>query len=145
MSYVPGYRSSCTAMAVDVSLDGKGGLKVLRVVAVVDCGLAVNPQNVEAQIQGAINFGISNALFSKITLKDGRVEQGNFDSYPLLRLADAPAIEVHILPSTGEPTGVGEEGVPTVTAALVVAVHAAGGPRIRRLPIMDHELGFRRA
>lgn len=143
MSYVPGYRSSCTAMAVDVSLDGKGGLKVLRVVAVVDCGIAVNPQNVEAQIQGAINFGISNALFSKITLKDGRVEQGNFDSYPVLRIAGAPEIEVHIMPSADKPTGVGEEGTPTVTAALVEAVHAAGGPRIRRLPIMDHELGFR--
>lgn len=130
-------------MAVDVSLDGKGGLQVLRVVAVVDCGLAINPRNVEAQIQGAINFGISNALFSKITLKGGRVEQGNFDSYPVLRIGGAPKLEVHIMPSTDRPTGVGEEGTPKVTAALVEAVHAAGGPRIRRLPIMDNELGFR--
>lgn len=144
MSYIPGYRSSCAAMAVDVVLDGKGGLKVERVVAVVDCGIAINPQNVEAQVQGGINFGISNALFGKITLRNGRVEQGNFGDYPILRLNDAPRIEVHIMPSPAKPTGIGEEGTPAVIAALVEAVYAAGGPRIRRLPIMDHDLKFRK-
>ena len=92
-----------------------------------------------AQIQGAIDFGISNALFSKITLKDGRVEQGNFDSYPVLRLAGARAIEVHILPSTGKPTCVGEEGTPTVTAALEEAVHAACGPHRPRQAAAEGE------
>jgi len=140
MSYVSGYRSSCVAMAVDVALDESGALKVERVVAVVDCGTAINPRNVEAQVQGGIIFGLSNALRAKITLKAGRVEQGNFDCYPLLPMAEAPHIEIHILPSTQKPTGIGEEGTPTVIAALVEAVRAAGGPRIRSLPILDHDL-----
>jgi len=145
MSYIPGYHASCAAMAVDVTLDGKGGIKVEKVFAVVDVGTAVNPQNVEAQVQGGINYGISNALFGKLTLKDGRIEQGNFDEYQLMKLAEAPDIDVHIMPSDGRPSGIGEEGTPAVVSALVDAVHAAGGPRIRRLPIMDQELLLRKS
>ncbi|MFD0849744.1 xanthine dehydrogenase family protein molybdopterin-binding subunit [Sphingosinicella xenopeptidilytica] len=144
MSYIPGYHSSCAAMAADVTLDGKGGLKVDKVFAVVDVGTAVNPQNIEAQVQGAIIYGLSNVLFGKITLKDGRVEQGNFDDCPMVRLADAPDVDVYIMPSSAKPSGIGEEGTPTAVAAVTEAVYAAGGPRIRRLPIMDNDLRFRK-
>ena len=143
MSYVPGYRNSCIAIALDVTLDGHGGLRVDDVTATVDCGTVVNPQLVEQQIQGGILFGLSNALYGKITLREGRVEQSNFHDYRLLRLADAPAIAVHVMPSDAPPTGIGEGAVPVVIGALVDAIHAAGGPRIRALPVMDHELALR--
>jgi isoquinoline 1-oxidoreductase beta subunit len=143
MSYVPGYRNSCIAIALDVTLDGRGGLRVDKVNAAVDCGTVVNPQLVEQQIQGGILFGLSNALYGKITLRDGRVEQSNFHDYRLLRLAEAPSIAVHVLPSDAPPTGIGEGAVPVVIGALVDAIHAAGGPRIRALPVMDHELALR--
>jgi isoquinoline 1-oxidoreductase beta subunit len=145
MSYIPGYHSSCIAAAVDVALDGKGGLRLERVTVVVDVGLAVNPQNVEAQVEGGAIYALTNALYGKLTLKNGRIEQGNFDEYPMLRLADTPDIAIHIMPPSGTPSGVGEEGCPAIVAAVVDAVHAAGGPRIRRLPIKDNNLSFRKA
>ena len=138
MSYVPGFPSPCIAVAVDVRLDGKGGIRVEKVVACVDCGLAINPDLVEAQIQGGVMFGISNALYGKITITEGRVKQSNFHDYPILRLKDSPRVEVHVLPSGDHPSGVGEGPVPVVIGALVDAIHAAGGPRIRSLPIMDN-------
>jgi isoquinoline 1-oxidoreductase beta subunit len=141
MSYLPGFHSSCIALSVDIWLDGKGGITVEKVIACVDCGLAVNPELVEAQIQGGIMFGISNALYGKITLKSGRVEQSNFHDYRILRLKDSPHVEVHVLPSGDHPSGVGEGAVPVVIGALVDAIFAAGGPRIRALPIMDTKLG----
>ncbi|MEQ8232620.1 MAG: molybdopterin cofactor-binding domain-containing protein [Gammaproteobacteria bacterium] len=140
MSYVPGYRNSCIAIACDVTLDGRGGLRVDDVHAAVECGVVVNPQIVEQQIQGGVLFGLSNALHGKITLKHGRVEQSNFHDYPLLGLARAPAVHVHVLPSDEAPTGIGEGAVPVVIGALVDAIWAAGGPRIRALPVLDHDL-----
>ena len=144
-SYVPGYHSSCGAMAMDVALDGEGRLRVERVIAVVDVGLAINPRNVEAQVQGGIAFGLSNAMYGQITLRDGRVEQGNFNDYPVMKMMAMPRIEVHIQPSSGRPSGIGEEAVPVAVAALVDAVYAAGGPRVRSLPLAAHKLTPRKA
>jgi isoquinoline 1-oxidoreductase beta subunit len=102
----------------------------------VDCGFAVNPDAVAAQMEGGIVFGLTAALGGAITLKDGRVEQGNFGDYPLLRLADTPEIEVHILESGIEHLGgVGEPGTPPVAPAVCNAINAATGRRIRSLPI----------
>jgi isoquinoline 1-oxidoreductase subunit beta len=93
---------------VDVSQDGE--VRVRRVVCAVDCGTVVNPDTVEAQVQGAVIFGITAALYGEITLKGGRVEQGNFDTYQILRIDEAPVIEVHIVPSSEPPGGMGEPG-----------------------------------
>jgi CO/xanthine dehydrogenase Mo-binding subunit len=101
----------------------------------VDCGQVVNPGIVEAQMQSAINFGLSAALYGEITLQDGRVVQSNFHDYPVLRMQEAPAIEVHIVPSHEPPTGVGEPGLPPIAPAVANAVFAATGKRIRTLPV----------
>jgi isoquinoline 1-oxidoreductase beta subunit len=142
-SYMPGYINSCIGIAIDVVLDGDGSIDVTQIHAAVDCGLAVNPDAVKAQISGGAIFGLSNALFAKITLKDGRVQQSNFHDYPILKIAQAPNIDVYILPSDGEPLGVGEGATPIVIAALVDAIYAAGGPRIRTLPVTDNDLRLR--
>ena len=136
MSYLPGDHSTCIAMTMEVALDDKHWPRVSRVVAVVDCGLVVNPKIVEAQVEGGILFGLSNALRAEITLKAGRVVQQNFDDYPLLRIHEAPRIEVHLMPASDQtPTGIGEGTVPVVMAALVMSIRAAGGPWVRRLPV----------
>ncbi len=145
MSYVPTYRSSCVALAMDVALNEQGQLRVEKVVAVVDVGLAINPRTVEAQVEGGIAFGLSNALYGQITLANGRVEQSNFNDYPLLKMAAMPTVEVHILPATGRPSGIGEEATPVAIAALVDAVYAAGGPRVRSLPLAAQNLKARPA
>jgi isoquinoline 1-oxidoreductase beta subunit len=106
----------------------------------VDCGLTINPDTVKAQMEGGIIFGLTAALKSAITLKDGRVEQTNFHDYPMLRMFESPEIEVHIVPSGANPTGVGEPGVPPVAPALANAIFAATGKRIRRLPIRAEDL-----
>ena len=111
--------------------------------ASVDCGIAVNPGIVRQQIEGGILYGLSNALLGRITLDNGRVVQSNFHDYRVLRLRDAPRVEVHILPSEHSPTGVGEGAVPVVIGALVDAIHAAGGPHVRSLPVMDNDLSLR--
>ncbi|MGE3774401.1 MAG: molybdopterin cofactor-binding domain-containing protein, partial [Gammaproteobacteria bacterium] len=136
MSYVPGYYSSCIAMALDVELSDTNEVRVKKVHAVADVGLALNPDIVTAQIQGGIAFGLSNALNAKITLKDGEVEQSNFHDYPLLTLAQMPTVDVHLLPATGRPSGIGEEPAPVVMAALVDAIGAAGGGRVNELPVV---------
>jgi CO/xanthine dehydrogenase Mo-binding subunit len=118
-------------------------LKIKNVVASVDCGLAVNPQLVETQVAGAIVFGLSNALYGEITLDNGRVEQSNFHDYPILRLKDTPSIDVHIASSDATlPSGIGEGAVPVVIAALVDAIHTAGGPKVRRLPILKNDISL---
>ena len=143
LSYQPGLASSCIAIAVDVALDGKGGLKVEQVHASVDAGLILNPLVARGQIEGGIIFGLSNALNAEITLKDGAVEQTNFPSYPLMRMDECPEIAVRFLPSEGTSKGVGEGAVPVVIGALVDAIHAAGGPRIRTLPVLKQDLSLR--
>jgi len=128
--------NSVCAQVAEVSLAG-GEVKVHKVVAAYDCGLVVNPMTVEAQVQGAIAFGLSGALFGKITLKDGRVEQSNFHDYRVLRMNEMPVIEVHIVPGGEKPTGVGEPGVPPVAPAVANALFALTGKRVRSLPFAD--------
>jgi len=118
---------------VEVSKDGE--VRVRRVVCAVDCGIVVNPDTVRAQIEGAIIFGITAALFGEITLKDGRVEQTNFDTYQILRMNEAPAIEVHIVQSVEPPGGMGEPGTSAIVPAVTNAIFAAIGKRLRKLPI----------
>jgi isoquinoline 1-oxidoreductase beta subunit len=118
---------------VEVSKDGQ--VRVRRVVCAVDCGIVVNPDTVEAQIQSAIIFGITAALYGEITLKDGRVEQGNFDTYQLLRINETPVIEVHIVQSSELPGGMGEPGTSAIVPAITNAIFAATGKRVRKLPV----------
>ncbi|MDA8230395.1 MAG: xanthine dehydrogenase family protein molybdopterin-binding subunit [Magnetospirillum sp.] len=125
---------SFVAQVAEVSVDGKGGFTVDRVVCAVDCGIAVTPDVVRAQMEGGIAFGLSAALYSAVTLRDGRVGQSNFHDYPVLRMSEMPAVEVHIVPSAEPPTGVGEPGVPPIAPAVANALFAATGRRIRTLP-----------
>jgi isoquinoline 1-oxidoreductase beta subunit len=122
------------AEVAEISIaDGKP--KVERVVCAVDCGVAVNPDMVRAQMESGIIFGLSAALYGEIALKDGQVVQSNFHDYPILRINETPKIEVHIVPSSAKPTGVGEPGVPPIAPAVANAVFAATGKPVRRLPI----------
>jgi len=123
------------AQVAEVEVSKEGAVRVRRVVCAVDCGTVVNPDTIQAQIQGAIIFGITAALYGEITLKDGRVEQGNFDTYQVLRMNEAPAIEVHIVRSSQPPGGMGEAGTSAIVPAVANAVFAATGKRLRKLPI----------
>ena len=126
---------SCSAQVAEVSVEDDGTLQVLRIVSVVDCGIAVNPDGVRAMTEGAINFALTAVLTGEITIKDGAVEQSNFHDYQVLRINQAPAIEVHIVSSIEDPSGVGELGAMLVPPAVANAVFAATGVRVRRLPI----------
>jgi isoquinoline 1-oxidoreductase beta subunit len=108
---------------------------VHKVWCAVDCGIAVNPNVIKAQMEGGIGYGLSAILKGEITMKDGMVEQNNFDGYEVLHLDEMPQVEVHILPSKEGPTGVGEPGVPPIGPAVANAVFAATGKRIRVLPM----------
>jgi isoquinoline 1-oxidoreductase beta subunit len=123
------------AQVAEVQVAPSGAVRVRRVVCAVDCGSVVNPDTVQAQAQSAIMFGVTAALYGKITLKDGRVEQTNFDTYQILRMDEAPAIEVYIVRSSEPPGGMGECGTSAVMPAIANAVFAATGRRPRRLPI----------
>lgn len=131
---------SYVAQVVEASVEKNGEVRVHRVVCALDCGLVINPDTVKAQMEGGIIFGLTAALKTEITLKDGRVEQNNFNDYQMLRMFESPEIEVYLVPSTENPTGVGEPGVPPVAPALVNAIFAATGKRIRRLPIRSSDL-----
>ena len=127
---------SFVAEVAEVRLvDGKP--KVDRVVAAVDCGIPVNPDNIKAQVEGGVGFGLGAVLHSKVTLKDGVVEQGNFDTYEVLRMNEMPHVEVHIVPSAEAPTGIGEPGVPPIGPAVANAVAVGTGQRVRVLPFAD--------
>ncbi len=126
---------SFIAQVAEVSVNKAGGVRVHRVVCAVDCGRIVNPDTIAAQMESGIVFGLTAALHGAITLKDGRVEQGNFDDYPLLRLDETPEIEVHIVPSTENPGGIGEPGVPPIAPAVTNALFAVSGARVRSLPL----------
>jgi isoquinoline 1-oxidoreductase beta subunit len=123
------------AEVAEVSVNDSGEVHVDRVVAVVDCGQVVNPDTVQAQLQSGIIFGISAALWGEITLKDGRVEQSNFDNYRVLRIDEAPKIEVEIVNNGEAPGGIGEPGTSAVMPAVANAVFAATGVRMRKLPL----------
>jgi isoquinoline 1-oxidoreductase beta subunit len=125
---------SYVAEVVEVSIGADGTPKVHRVVAAVDCGMTVNPQTIERQIEGGIVYGLSAALYGRIGFKDGRVEQGNFHDYPVMRMNEMPKVEVHILPSTENPGGIGEPGTPPIAPAVANAIFAATGQRLRSLP-----------
>jgi isoquinoline 1-oxidoreductase beta subunit len=131
---------SYVAQVVEASVENDGTVKVRRVVCAVDCGRVVNPDIVKAQMEGGIVFGLTAALKTEITLENGRVQQKNFHDYQMLRMFESPAIEVHIVPSEANPTGVGEPSVPPVAPALANAIFAATGKRVRRLPIRASDL-----
>ena len=122
------------AQVAEVSLDKDGNVKVERVVCAVDCGTPINPDVIAAQMEGGIGFGLGAVLHSAITLKDGKVEQNNFDGYQVLRIAEMPKVEVHIVQSGEAPTGVGEPGVAPVGPAVANAIFAATGKRLHSLP-----------
>jgi len=131
---------SYVAQVAEVSVEKDGTVRVHRVVAAVDCGRTVNPDTVKGQLEGGIIFGLTAALKTEITLDKGRVQQRNFHDYPMVRMFEAPVIEVFIVPSTEHPTGVGEPGVPPVAPAVTNAIFAATGKRVRRLPIKPEDL-----
>ena len=130
------FGGTCLAHVAEVSIDESGKLRVYRVVSAVDCGLAVNPDSVRAQIEGGINYALTPVLSGEITVKEGAIEQSNFHNYQVLRMKDSPAIQVHIVPAAGDPAdGVGEAGVPPLAPAVANAIFAATGKRVRRLPV----------
>ncbi|NYZ12969.1 xanthine dehydrogenase family protein molybdopterin-binding subunit [Azospirillum sp. RWY-5-1] len=125
---------SFVAQVAEVSLDKDGRVRVDRVVCAVDCGVPVNPDVIRAQMEGGIGFGLGAIMAEQVTLTEGRVDQSNFHDYTPLRIDRMPTVEVHIVPSTAAPTGVGEPGVPPVGPAVANAVFALTGRRVRALP-----------
>lgn len=126
---------SYLAQVAEVEVAKDGSVRVHRVVCAMDCGTVVNPDTVQAQIQSGVMFGVTAALYGEITLKNGRVEQTNFDTYQILRMNEAPAIEVHVVKSAEPPGGMGEAGTSGIVPAIGNAVFAATGKRLRRMPI----------
>jgi isoquinoline 1-oxidoreductase beta subunit len=125
---------SYVAQVAEVTVDDAGHVTVDRVVCAVDCGIPINPDVIAAQMEGGIGFGLGAVLYGAITLKDGRVEQDNFNSYRVLRMNEMPKVEVHIVPSAEAPTGVGEPGVAPIGPAVANAIFAATGTRVHLLP-----------
>jgi isoquinoline 1-oxidoreductase subunit beta len=123
------------AQVAEVEVGKDGAVRVRRVICAVDCGTVVNPDTVRAQIQSAIVFGVTAALHGKITLKDGRVQQTNFDTYRILRMNEAPAVEVYIVQNSEPPGGMGEAGTSAIVPAVTNAIFAATGKRLRKLPV----------
>jgi isoquinoline 1-oxidoreductase beta subunit len=130
---------SFNAQVAEVSVD-KGKLRVHRVVCAVDCGHVINPAGVEQQIQSGIVYGLSAAMKGAITIERGRVVQGNFNHYDVLRINEMPVVEVHIVPSQAAPGGIGEASTPTIIPAVANAIFAATGKRLRKLPILPEDL-----
>ena len=127
---------SVVGAVLDVSVDEDKTVTLEKAIMVCDCGTVINPKLVEAQMQGGFIFGLTAAAFGEITVEQGKVTQGNFDEYEMLKLASAPKVEVHILPSDDLPGGVGEPGTPPAAPALANAIFAATGERVRTLPIV---------
>jgi isoquinoline 1-oxidoreductase beta subunit len=125
---------SHVGMVIEIAVAATGEIQMKRIVAAVDCGLAINPNSVRAQIEGGIVFGLTAALYSDITFQNGRVMQSNFNDYRMLRINQTPPIEVYIVPSTESPGGIGETGTVSAAPALGNAIFAATGKRLRRYP-----------
>src|SRR5438445_448425 len=125
-----------TASVVETQVDpASGAVKVRKIVCAVDCGIVVNPDGARSQIEGSLLFGLSNALKERGTVKNGALEQSNFHDYQVLRMSDVPEVEVHVVPSTDYPTGLGEPGTTTILPALSNAIFAATGARVRNAPL----------
>jgi isoquinoline 1-oxidoreductase beta subunit len=133
------------AHAFRVAVSAKGELAITRAVCAVDVGRPINPLGIRAQMEGGTLDGLSTALYQEITVKEGRVVQSNFHDYPLLKMVQAPDVEVHIVDSTADPKGCGEMGIPTVAPALANAIFNACGKRIRKLPIRNQLQASRKA
>jgi isoquinoline 1-oxidoreductase beta subunit len=140
IAYYATHGATHVAEVAEVSVAPDGTVRVHRVVCAVDCGTVVNPDTVKAQMEGGIVFGLTAALKASITIKAGRTQQSNFHDYPLLRMDEMPVVEVHIVPSDGHPSGIGEMGVPPIAPAVANAIFAATGKRLRRLPIRTEDL-----
>jgi isoquinoline 1-oxidoreductase beta subunit len=131
---------SYVAACAEVSVSDAGVLRIHRIVAATDCGHAVNPQQIEAQVEGSFVYGLSAMLFQECTVKGGRIEQTNFDSYPVLQMKDMPKVETSVKPSGGFWGGVGEPTIAVAAPAVLNAIFAATGKRIRDLPLKHHGL-----
>jgi isoquinoline 1-oxidoreductase subunit beta len=139
LAQIMGFGSYVAACA-EVSVSPAGELKIHRIVAATDCGHAVNPQQIEAQVEGSFAYGLSAALYGACTVKDGRFEQANFDTYPVLQMAAMPKVETIVMPSGGFWGGVGEPTIAGAAPAVLNAIFAATGKRIRELPLRQHDL-----
>ena len=131
---------SYVAACAEVSVNAAGDLKIHRIVAATDPGHAVNPQQIEAQVEGSFAYGLSAALYGECTVKDGRIVQTNFHDFPAIRMADMPAVETIVMPSGGFWGGVGEPTIAVAAPAVLNAIFAATGKRIRDLPLKNHSL-----
>ena len=131
---------SYVAACAEVSVADDGKLTVHRIVAATDPGHAVNPQQIEAQVEGSFVYGLSAALYGECTVKDGRVEQENFNTYQVLKLDEMPKVETILMPSGGFWGGVGEPTIAVAAPAVLNAIYAATGKRIRDLPVKNHSL-----
>jgi isoquinoline 1-oxidoreductase beta subunit len=139
LAQIMGFGSYVAACA-EVSVSPAGELRIHRIVAATDCGHAVNPQQIEAQVEGSFAYGLSAALYGQCTVKDGRFEQANFDTYPVLQMAAMPKVETIVMPSGGFWGGVGEPTIAVAAPAVLNAIFAATGKRIRELPLKQHDL-----
>lgn len=131
---------SYVAACAEVSVNAEGELKIHRIVAATDCGHAVNPQQIEAQVEGSFAYGLSAALFGECTLKDGRIEQDNFSTYPVVHMRHMPKVETIVMPSGGFWGGVGEPTIAVAAPAVLNAIYAATGKRVRDVPLRHHSL-----
>ena len=135
------FTDSLCAQIAEVTVKPNGQVKVNRVTVALDARYMVNPRTIAEQAEGAVIFSLTAALYGKITIKDGAAVQGNFDTYRMVRFAEAPKIDVHLVPSGGEVWGgAGEPATPPIAAAVANAIFAATGKRLRSLPISDHDL-----
>jgi isoquinoline 1-oxidoreductase subunit beta len=128
------------AQVAEVAVDTEGNVRVKRIVCAVDCGQVVNLDNVAAQMEGGIVFGLTAALKAESVLKNGRMQESNFHEYPILRMDEMPLIEVYIIESDNKSSGIGEMGVPPISPAIANAVFAATGKRVRHIPIRPADL-----
>ena len=128
------------AQIAEVVVSDDGRVRVTRIICAIDCGRVVNPDTVKAQAEGGTIFGITATLHGQITLKNGRVEQANFDTYEMLRINEAPAVEVHLVARTEAPGGMGEPATSAIAPAVVNAIFAATGKRLRKLPVDSTQL-----
>jgi isoquinoline 1-oxidoreductase beta subunit len=131
---------SYVAACAEVSVSNAGELKIHRIVAATDCGFAVNPQQIAAQVEGSFVYGLTAALYGECTVKDGRIEQSNFDSYPMMKMDTMPKVETIINATGGFWGGVGEPTIAVAAPAVLNAIFAATGKRIRQLPLRDADL-----